>query len=149
MLFPLPTPDCSRLISHWFPGKRGCLSCPKLGKGVGSMSCPVKCAMDTVLSSLHDPSNLPQPSVNMMTTEMSHDQCLSQAIITCITLFLLAACPDPLAGYAHLSNGSSHPKLGMNFEGCIRRQLLLPWMGLHSPSPPSLPAAACFAPVLQ
>lgn len=109
---------------------------------MGSISCPVKCAMDTALSSFHDPSTLSWPSVNEMTTEVSHDQCPSPAIITCIRLFFLTACADPLAGYVHPSNSSGHPKLGVNLKGCIKRQLLVPWMGLRSPSPPSPLAAA-------
>lgn len=58
-------------------------------------------------------------------------------------LFYLADCTDPLAGYARLSNGLSHSKWGVKFKGCIRPELLLPWMGLHSLSPPS-PSALLF-----
>lgn len=92
-------------------------------------------AINMVLSSFHDPSNLPLPSAN--TNEISHDHCLFQTINTCITLFYLADCTDPFTGYAHLSKGLSHSKRGVKFKGWIRSQLLLPWMGLHSPSPPS------------
>lgn len=106
----------------------------KPGQGVGSLRALCS-SIGTVLPSFHDPSNLPHPSVN--TTKISHDQCLFQTINTCITLLYLADCTDPLAGYAYLSNGSSHSKRGVKFKGCIGQQLLLPWMGLHSPSPPS------------
>lgn len=127
LLFPLPSPDCSNLPLVTFLGY-------KPGQGVGSLRA-LYSAIDTVLPSFHDPSNLTQPSVN--TTEISQDQYLFQTINTCITLFYLADCTDPLAGYAYLSNGSSHSKRGVKFKGCIRWQLLLPWMGLHSLSPPS------------
>jgi len=112
----------------------------KLGQGVGSLSCPVKCVVDMVLSSL--PSALPRPSVSKMATDISHDQFLSQATITCVGLSLLAACADPLAGYAHPSNGSSHPKLQRLHQTAAPASLEGP--ALTTPSQPRCCCLLCF-----